>query len=209
MPTESVNISNNDYPRDRPADPLVALIKSIYPISDGAEAYAQKHATITTIAKGAHLVKSGEHCDRLYFVEKGVLRGYVRQENKDITTWITGEKELVTSISSYYQHIPSIETIEAIEDCKLIALHRDDMTYLYEHYPEINVVVRIILEKYYQDAEERAYICRLTDATAKYHRFINTKSQLLNRIPLKYIASYLGMTLETLSRIRSKLSHQR
>lgn len=191
------------------ANALFNVIQAIYPVSAEAEAYARQHVTVLRVAKGGLLVKSGEHCDHLYFVQKGVLRGYVKQEVKEITTWITGENELVTSISSYYQKIPSIENIEAIEECYLVSLHRDDMQYMYAHYPEVNTLVRIILEKYYQDAEERAYICRLTEATSKYHRFINTKSHLLNRIPLKYIASYLGMTLETLSRIRSKMSNHR
>ena len=170
-------------------------------------AYIKEKIKLVQIHKGTLLVTTGEHCDHLYFVSKGVLRGYVKQENKDITTWITAENELVTSISSYYQQIPSIENIEALEDCILVSIHRNDMQYLYDHFPEVNIMVRILLEKYYQDAEERAYICRLTDATAKYHRFINTKSQLLNRIPLKFVASFLGMTLETLSRIRSRLSN--
>lgn len=185
------------------------VLSAIYPVSAEAIAYAKSKIQLLQISKGSLLVQSGEHCDHLYFVNKGVLRGFVKQGVKDITTWITAENELVTSISSYYQQIPSIENIEALEDCILVAIHRDDMQYLYTNHPEVNTIVRIILEKYYQDAEERAYICRLTEATSKYHRFINTKSQLLNRIPLKYIASYLGMTLETLSRIRSRLTHQR
>lgn len=191
------------------ASSLFNVLAAIYPVSQEAIAYTKSKIKVLQISKGSLLVKSGEHCDHLYFVNKGVLRGYVKQGSKDITTWITAENELVTSISSYYQQIPSIENIEGLEDCKLVAIHRDDMEYLYKHFPEVNIIVRIILEKYYQDAEERAYICRLTEATSKYHRFINTKSHLLNRIPLKYIASYLGMTLETLSRIRSKLTHQR
>lgn len=188
---------------------LFNVLSAIYPVSVEAIAYAKSKIQLLQISKGSLLVSSGEHCDHLYFVNKGVLRGFVKQGVKDITTWITAENELVTSISSYYQQIPSIENIEALEDCILVAIHRDDMQYLYTNHPEVNTIVRIILEKYYQDAEERAYICRLTEATSKYHRFINTKSQLLNRIPLKYIASYLGMTLETLSRIRSRLTHQR
>lgn len=188
---------------------LLALINNIHPVSEGALAYLSDKFKPVQISKGTLLVQSGEHCDHLYFVEKGVLRGFVKQGVKDITTWITAENEMVTSISSYYKKIPSIENIEALEDCFLIGIHRDDMQYLYTHFPESNTVVRIILEKYYQDAEERAYISRLTEATAKYHRFINTKSHLLNRIPLKFIASYLGMTLETLSRIRSRMSHNR
>lgn len=188
---------------------LFNVLSAIYPVSVEAIAYAKSKIQLLQISKGSLLVSSGEHCEHLYFVNKGVLRGFVKQGVKDITTWITAENELVTSISSYYQQITSIENIEALEDCILVAIHRDDMQYLYTNHPEVNTIVRIILEKYYQDAEERAYICRLTEATSKYHRFINTKSQLLNRIPLKYIASYLGMTLETLSRIRSRLTHQR
>jgi len=183
------------------------VIQSVYPVSTEAIAYARQHITLHRIPKGGLLVRAGEHCDHLYFVQKGVLRGFVKQDNKEITTWITAENEMISSISSYFQQIPSIENIEAIEESFLVALHRNDMQYLYDHHQEVNTLVRIILEKYYQDAEERAYICRLTEATAKYNRFINTKSQLLNRIPLKYIASYLGMTLETLSRIRSRLSN--
>jgi len=188
---------------------FVHLIHSVYPVSEGALEYVREKLNLVQISKGSLLVASGDHCDHLYFVSRGILRGYVKQDNKDITTWITAEGELVTSISSYYKQIPSIENIEPLEDCILVSIHRDDMNYLYQHFPEVNTLVRIVLEKYYQDAEERAYICRLTDATAKYNRFISTKSQLLNRIPLKFIASYLGMTLETLSRIRSRLSHHR
>jgi len=191
------------------AGSLFNVLNAVHPLSAGATAYIQDKLQLVQVSKGTLLVTSGQHCDHIFFVSKGVLRGYVKQENKDITTWITAEAEIVTSISSYYQQIPSIENIEALEDCILISVHRDDMHYTYEHFPEMNIVARIILEKYYQDAEERAYICRLTDATAKYHRFINTKSNLLNRIPLKFVASYLGMTLETLSRIRSRLSQQR
>lgn len=180
---------------------------AVHPIGADTIAFLTDKLDLVTIARGDLLVASGQHCNHLYFVYKGVLRGFVQQENKEITTWITSEDELVTSISSYYKQIPSIENIEALEECVLLSLHRDDMEYMYSHFPEVNTIVRTILERYYQDAEERAYVSRLNDATAKYHRFINTKSHLLNRIPLKYVASFLGMTLETLSRIRSRLSH--
>lgn len=187
-------------------DSFFRMIKSIYPVEAATEAYARSIIRPVLVKEGELLVQSGSYCDHLYFVEKGVLRGFVKHGNRDITTWITAENELVTSISSYYNQIPSIENIEAIEDALLWAIHRDHMQYMFSHFPEINMIVRIILEKYYQDAEERAYISRLSDATAKYHRFLNTRHRLLNRVPLRIIASYLGMTEETLSRIRSRLS---
>lgn len=202
-------MANSTNHFEKAAESLFNVIKAAHPLSNGAIAFIKEKIQLLQITKGSLLVTAGQHCDHLYFVGKGVLRGYVKQDSKDITTWITAENELVTSISSYYQQIPSIENIEALEDCILLSIHRSDMQFMYDHFPEVNIMVRILLEKYYQDAEERAYICRLTDATAKYHRFINTKSHLLNRIPLKFVASYLGMTLETLSRIRGRLSSVR
>jgi CRP-like cAMP-binding protein len=186
--------------------PFVTLAKSIHPLSPEAEAYANEKSFPIELRKGALLVKSGEICPAMYYVRKGILRGYVKEGIKEITTWITAEHELVTAITSFDLQVLSVENIQAIEDCELTAIRFADMEYLYEHFPEVNVIGRKILQKYYRDAEERAYIARLTEASSKYKRFAATKSEMLKRVPLKYIASYLGMTLETLSRTRSKLS---
>jgi CRP-like cAMP-binding protein len=99
---------------------------------------------------------------------------------------------------------PSLENIQAIEQCELIVAHYDALQYLYKHYIEVNIVGRKLLEKYYSDAEERAFISRIPNAGKRYRHFVETKSNLANRIPLKYIASFLGMTIETMSRIRGK-----
>jgi CRP-like cAMP-binding protein len=191
---------------DTKESPFVTLAKTIYPLSIGAEEYANRNSFPHRLRKSELLVTTGQVCSAIYFVKKGILRGYVKEGIKDITTWITGETELVSSISSFDLQIPAVENIQAIEDCDLVGLTYENMEYLYEHFPEVNIIGRKILQKYYRDAEERAYIARLTEATSKYKRFIATKSDMLNRVPLKFIASYLGMTLETLSRIRSKLS---
>ena len=186
--------------------PFVTLAKTIHTISPEAEDYANQNSFPHRLRKGELLVTSGEVCSAIYYVKRGILRGYVKESVKDITTWITGEHELVSSISSFDLQIPAVENIQAIEDCDLIGLTYENMEFLYSHFPEVNIVGRKILQKYYRDAEERAFIARLTEATSKYKRFIATKSDMLNRVPLKFVASYLGMTLETLSRIRSKLS---
>ena len=129
----------------------------------------------------------------------------LKEGSKEITTWITAENEIIASIRGISQQLPSIENIQAIEDCELIGGSFEQLEFLYENYPEMNIVSRKLLTQYYADAEERAYISRLTKANSRYKHFISTKGQLVNRIPLRYIASYLGMTLETLSRTRSKM----
>jgi CRP-like cAMP-binding protein len=186
--------------------PFTFFVKKIYPVSSGTQEYLNQKTFSYHISKGEYLVTSGNMCTNLYLIRKGVLRSYVKEGIKEITTWITGEQELVTCITSFGLLQPARENIQALEDCELTGLSYEDLQYLYDHFPESNIVGRKILEKYYRDAEERAFIARLTEATSKYKHFIATKSDLLNRVPLKFIASYLGMTLETLSRIRSKLS---
>lgn len=186
--------------------PFSAFAKEIHPISDEAQEYINKKTFLVRIRKNELLVAAGNVCANLYLVRKGILRSYVKEGIKEITTWISGERELVTCITSFELQQPARENIHAIEDCELHGVSYEDLDYLYGHFPEINTVGRKILEKYYRDAEERAFIARLTEATSKYKHFAATKHDLLTRVPLKFIASYLGVTLETLSRIRSKLS---
>ena len=87
----------------------------------------------------------------------------------------------------------------------MVGIPYSTIEFLYEKYPETNIIGRKVLEESYRDAEERAFISRIPSAELKYKRFLETKGDLINRIPLKFIASYLGMTLETLSRIRSRM----
>jgi CRP-like cAMP-binding protein len=186
--------------------PFTQYVKNIYPLSTAAQDFINQKTYTSHHTKNEMLVTAGAMCNSVYLIRKGVLRSFIREGQKEITTWISGEHELATCITSYGLQQPARENIQALEDCELSVLNTADLQYLYEHFPESNIVGRKILEKYYRNAEERAFIARLMEATTKYKHFIATKSDLLNRVPLKFIASYLGMTLETLCRIRSKLS---
>jgi CRP-like cAMP-binding protein len=189
-----------------PESPFTLFVKNIYPVSTEAQAFMNQKSYPGHLNKGELLVSAGSMCSHIYLIRKGILRSFVKEGSKEITTWISSEQELVTCITSFGLQQPARENIQALEDCELTALSLEDLQFLYDHFPEANIIGRKILEKYYRDAEERAFIARLMEATSKYKHFIATKSDLLNRVPLKFIASYLGMTLETLSRIRSKLS---
>ncbi|HEY6504567.1 MAG TPA: Crp/Fnr family transcriptional regulator [Chitinophagaceae bacterium] len=184
--------------------PLASFVKQIYPIPAEAVEFINQHTYPQRVARGSFLLKAGEICRHLYFVRKGVIRGYIKDGTKEVTTWMTAENEMVTSIRGLNLQEPSLENIQAIEECDLVVTEYASLQYLYENYLEMNIVGRKILEQYYKDAEERAFICRIPNATKRYRYFLDTKGDMANRIPLKYIASYLGMTIETMSRIRSK-----
>lgn len=185
---------------------VIAALEYFHPLSDGIRDYLQKHSYSCSFRKGKLLLKAGQVSEHIYFIKSGAIRGFIREGKKDITTWITAENEVVSSIYAIDSRTPALENMQALENCELLALTYDDFQNLYLEFPEFNIVARKVLQKYYQDAEGRAFIARLTNAENKYRLYIARYGHLVNRIPLKYIASFLGITLETLSRVRKKLS---
>ena len=114
--------------------PILAFVNSIHPISEAAIKFIDDSTFRYSISRGKHLVKSGEVCNYVYFIIKGVVRGYIKEGSKEITTWITAENEMVTSIRGFDLQIASPKNIQAIEDCEMIAIHYDDLQYLYNNF---------------------------------------------------------------------------
>ena len=185
---------------------VITILNYFHPVSEGIVKFLKEHAYSVFCDKGELLLEAGQVCEHIYFIKKGVVRGFIKEGKKDITTWITAEGEMVSSILSFEKKGSAVENMQAIEDCEMLALTLIDLEKLYEQLPEFNIVSRKLLQQYYSDAEGRAFIARLTNAETRYKQFLIRYSHFANRIPLTYIASFLGMTLETLSRVRRKLS---
>ena len=198
--------SGKDLSRPPDISPLLRALQSVHPLTPEMEAYLKEHVKAMSVKKRKLLLREDNYCEHIYFIIRGAIRGFTREGQKDITTWINTENYLVSSIFSLNEHTPSIENIQALENCDLLYMTYADLNTLYERFPEFNVVARKMLQIYYGDAERRAFIARLTKAENKYRHFLLHHQAMANRIPLKYIASYLGMTLETLSRVRKKFS---
>ena len=184
--------------------PLLHALNKLHPLNDPIRAFLKEHVFAISAARGDMLLQAGSVCENVYFIVQGLLRGHIIDNGKDITTWISSEGEMVTSIYSLDSQAPALENIEAIEECELLALRTADLQRLYDTHAEFNIVGRKLLQQYYRDAECRAFITRVSKAEDKYEHFLKLYSHLSNRVLLKYIASFLGITFETLSRVRSK-----
>ena len=187
--------------------PIASFFNYLHPISEEAFSAIDNGTYTVNIKKGKFILKPGSKDSNYYLIVKGVVRAYIKEDGKEITTWINEENEMIASIRNLGLDIPSEEYLQAIEDTTLIAMPLALTETLYSNFPEANIIGRLILQDNIRGAEERAYISRIPSAEKKYKRLIETSPQLINRISLKYIASYLGMTLETLSRVRGRI-HQ-
>ena len=185
---------------------VITILNYFHPVSEGIVKFLKEHAYFVFFNKGELLLEAGQVCEHIYFIRKGAVRGFIKEGKRDITTWITAEGEMVSSILRFEEMGSAVENMQAIEDSEMLALTLVDLEKLYEQFPEFNIVSRKLLQQYYSDAEGRAFIARLTNAETRYKQFLTRYSHFSNRIPLTYIASFLGMTLETLSRVRRKLS---
>lgn len=151
-----------------------------------------------------HLIfKEGKTAKYLYYVIKGATRAYYIKDGKEVVLWFAFEDDLITSVSSFISQKKSYENIELLEDCILAAISHKDFNYLVEKYPSINQLYRIFLEQYYIILANQYREMHFFTAKEKYDNLLKSYPSILQRVSLGNIASYLGITQESLSRIRA------
>ncbi|NGM63610.1 Crp/Fnr family transcriptional regulator [Sphingobacterium sp. SGG-5] len=193
-----------DQLQKTPGFELITCFAFLHPISEEIATFISGKSTYLSVKKGKFIRSTLDTKEKLYFIIRGCVRGFIKDEGQEITTWINGENHVVGSIRSLGLDQETEEHLQVIEDSLLIEIERQAIDEMYERFPEANIIGRKILERYYRDAEERAFLSRLPSAERRYRRFTRTRPELVGRIPMKYVASYLSMTLETLCRIRAK-----
>ena len=151
------------------------------------------------------LINEGSIADKIYLVKKGALRSYYLKDGNEVTTWFTFENEFSTSFYSLLSKSPSREVIELLEDSILYELSFSELDRLTNLHPAINHLYRKVLELNFIKQEKKLGE-KFGSATEKYEDLIAHYPQILQRIPLGYVASYLDITQSTLSRIRKKQS---
>ncbi|HEY3402182.1 MAG TPA: Crp/Fnr family transcriptional regulator [Ohtaekwangia sp.] len=161
---------------------------------------------VKAFPKGAILLREDELTSTCYFIVKGCIRQYQLLDGEEKTIAFFTEHQPVISYSSYLERTPSQYTYQCIEDCELVAGTRESEQKLHKQFPRLEFMTQIVLQKDYQAVQNQLATMINLSAEERYQNLIETRPELLLRVPLQYIASYLGITPESFSRIRKRVT---
>ena len=157
-------------------------------------------------ARGEKVVESGDVSDAIYYVERGMVREFYFKNNKSVTEYLAADGTIVMSIESLFREEPSKLVIEALEPTLVYALPTKRLEEVALHNVNIQILYRKILEESLIISQRRADLLRFESAKDRYLKLCKLNPKVIMKAPLVYVASYLQMTPETLSRVRSAVA---
>ena len=183
---------------------FINYLHAISKLSDGTKLDLENCLTTFEFEKNQTVLKQGQVCNYLYFVNKGLLRLFYYRDGKDITDYFATEQNIIGGIESFFSRKPSDKIIETLEPCELIAISFDNLEKLYQVHHDLERVGRILSIEAFLSMQERLFAIQFHPAKQRYKELLESRPNILQRVPLGHIASYLGITQVTLSRIRSQ-----
>jgi CRP/FNR family transcriptional regulator, anaerobic regulatory protein len=158
------------------------------------------------LKKGDYFLRAGRNSDRLGFVESGLLREFVVIDEKEVTKWISSKGYFAVDLSSFVFNQKARWNIQALTDCEVYVISNGDYRQIKELVPRWVELEKQFIARCFTVLEDRIITHLSMSAEERYNRLLQADNGLFNMVPLQYLASMLGMTPETLSRLRKKSS---
>ncbi|GGG16278.1 Crp/Fnr family transcriptional regulator [Pontibacter amylolyticus] len=180
-------------------------IRQLYPISDTSFGQLTALMQRQELPKGSILFREGEVSHKVFFIERGIARAFCYRNDQEVTFWFGAENEMLLSYYSYVANKPGYETVELLENAVVHAIDLARLQDLYLNNIELANWGRKLAEYELIKTEERFMVFQFQSATERYKALLEQSPGLIQRVPLNQIASYLGVTQVTLSRIRAQV----
>ena len=199
------DIANFDIRKScRQMNQLFEYFKLVSPLSDEAMHAIEAISSVVHIQKNKDLQPIGHTCKTIYFINKGIARIYYYKDGIDITESFALENNVIARVESLFTGKPSRKAIQVLEDAEIVAIDANKLFKLYDSYPEIERLFRKIFEASHVETVNRIEGIQFHTAEERYKALLEEAPTIIQRVPLKYIASYLGITQVSLSRIRGQ-----
>lgn len=174
-----------------------------FSINESTELELNKHLEIVSFPKQHVLFQENTKHDYAYYVLQGAARSFYLKDGTEVNTWFAFEQDIIGSLRVYNGET-SRETIQLVEDSRLIAINLRTLKPLIYSNLQVSNFISSIIEEYAQFLEDRLFYSQFVSSKDRYELLLKHEPLTLQRIPLTYIASYLGISRETLSRLRAK-----
>lgn len=164
------------------------------------------HLKLEQLKKDDYFLEAGRYCNRIGFIKKGVFRiFFLDKEGNEITRYLLSEKQFIVDLSAYNNKTLASDNIQSLTESEIIVLERMTLETIPTFFKEWNNILHKITENALLEKMHHRSNLVNQDATTKYIEFLQQQPNLANRIPLGYLASYLGIKQQSLSRIRKKI----
>jgi CRP-like cAMP-binding protein len=180
---------------------------SIVSFSGSEKALVESAFTYRQVPAKFKLVEEGKIARELYFILEGLVRLYYTKDGEEITGFLFKEQLFASSYDSFLRQVPSIQTLETIEPCNLLVISKERLDNLYQELPKMQVLGRKVAEQRFINAQLLLSSFILDSPEERYRKFEESHKDLLLRVPQHMIASFLGITPVSLSRIRKRIMH--
>ncbi|MFI8379753.1 Crp/Fnr family transcriptional regulator [Leeuwenhoekiella sp. NPDC079379] len=174
-------------------------------LSDSTRDSLKPFVNVNNYDKGDFILRQEEICRELYYIHSGFAREYYFKKGKDVTEWFASTGSFCFSIESYFNEIPSNLIIEALEPSIVIVLSKEGLMGLGKNNIEISQLAMNFFSNSLIASQRRMESIHFQSAKERYLYLIEQQPKILQKVPLTHVASFLGITQETLSRIRAKI----
>jgi CRP-like cAMP-binding protein len=182
---------------------LFDSIEKVGPLPDEIKELVTQKIERKNVTKNTIIQRKDTPVEHLYFVQSGFVRGVYFFDNVEVTTWLNGPGDFVVSISNFFGKVKTRDSVQAITDCQLIYIKVEDFFEIVRNNFQAFLVYQQMLEHYYFAAEERVFISKIPTSKERYQYFLKSQFyQTLQKVPDKYLADFLGIRAETLSRLK-------
>lgn len=181
-------------------------LETIHPLSESEWKFIEPLFKRKQYSKNEHILSVGEVEKYLYFIEKGVLRSYVDRNESEVTLEFSFEETIFSAYDSFLLQTNSLINVQAITPTVIWRIHYNELQTIYNKFPIGNLIGRVATEKIYLEKSNRELSLLTKTAEELYLDLLSQQPELIREIPLKYIASFIGITPQALSRIRRRIT---
>ncbi|MFT3750251.1 MAG: Crp/Fnr family transcriptional regulator [Agriterribacter sp.] len=187
---------------------VIAICQQYAPLDEAGQQALRGIITLKEYRKNDYVFEQDQFCGDLFVIVKGSYRLFHKTAQKEHTTWLGYDSHIISSLHSLLLNTPARETMHILEETVIGVIPYQELLHLSRQYAGIDALHRTIMSIFIMEMQENLFATRFMEAADRYHYFTQKQPEALQRIPLTYLASFLGITKESLSRIRSGFRHR-